>query len=254
VFLASYLDERREVLSALYQRFGPFRMPPLAYLLPLLIMVGVTILTLVVQRDLGPALLYFGTFMAMIYIATGRRSYVTSGLVLFFAAGTIGNALSAHIRNRFSLWLDPWVDPSGGGYQSLQAMAGLAFGGIGGRGPGYGYPTIIPAVHTDYSLVAIGEEWGLIGTAAVMLLYAILTARSLDLSSRLEHDRFAQLLGAGLGLSLGLQAFIILGGSLRLIPLTGITAPFLSYGGSSMVMAFVALGLLIRLWSDRTRA
>ncbi|MBI4497655.1 MAG: FtsW/RodA/SpoVE family cell cycle protein [Chloroflexi bacterium] len=254
VFLAAYLDERRDLLSATSLPWGPLRLPPLPYLLPLLSMLGIILLILVFQHDLGPALLYFGTFLAMVYVTTGRRSYLLSGLGLFALAGAGGYALSGHIRNRFALWLDPWSDPQGQGYQSLQALEGLAFGGVAGRGPGYGYPTLIPAAHTDYPLAVIGEEWGLLGTLAVVVLYAVLTTRMLDLAAHLGRDRFGQLLGAGLGISLGLQAFIILGGVLRLVPLTGITSPFLSYGGSSMIMSFVALGLLLRLWTEQTRA
>lgn len=250
VYLAAYLDERRDLLTSLSVRWGGLRVPPLPYLLPLLTMVGLVLLVLVVQRDLGPALLYSGTFLAMVYVATGRRSYLLSGLGLFAVGGIAGWLLSGHIQNRVNLWLDPWIDPQRLGYQSIQAIGGLAFGGIAGKGPGYGYPSLIPAAHTDYPLAAIGEEWGLFGTLAVIALYLILTVRSLDIAARLTHDRFGQLLAAGLGIGLGLQAFIIMGGTLRLMPLTGITCPFLSYGGSSMVMSFVIAGLLVRLANE----
>jgi cell division protein FtsW (lipid II flippase) len=232
--------------------------PPLPYLLPLLVMLGLTLLVLVMQHDLGPALLYFGTFLAMVYVATGRRSYYLTGFALFGIGGAVGYLLSGHIRNRFTIWLDPWSDPDGLGYQSLQALGGMAFGGIAGRGPGAGYPGLVPAGHTDYALAVIGEEWGLIGALAVILLYAVMTVRTLHLAALLRSDRFGQLLAAGLGISIGVQSLIILGGTLRLIPLTGITSPFLSYGGSSMVMSFVILGLVLRLahdngWGDAAR-
>ena len=250
VFLAAYLEEKRDLLSAVWFRLGPVQVPPLPYLFPLLAMMGIAVLVLIFQRDLGPVLLYFGTFVAMVHIGTGRRSFLIAGVLLFLASGFIGYSISDHIRQRFDLWLNPWTDPLGAGFQSLQALGGLAFGGLFGRGPGYGYPTFIPAAHTDYPLAVIGEEWGLLGTLAVLLLYAVLVTRGLGLATRIGGDRFAQLLLAGLSASLAVQAFIILGGSLRVIPLSGITAPFLSYGGSSMVMGFIALGLMLRAWGE----
>lgn len=246
VFFAAYLDEKRELLGAYWLKLGPVRMPPLPYLLPLLTMVGIALLILIFQRDLGPVLLYFGTFLAMVYVATGRLSYLLIGVLLFAGAGLTGYLMSEHIQNRFAVWWDPWRDPHGLGFQSLQAMGGLAFGGLAGRGPGYGYPDFVPAAYTDYPLAAIGEEWGLLGTIGIILLYAVFVTRGLGLAARLGRDRFAQLLTAGLTTSLGIQAFIILGGSLRVIPLSGITAPFLSYGGSSMVTGLIAVGLLLR--------
>lgn len=148
------------------------------------------------------------------------------------------------------MWINSWDDAEGLGFQIIQALGGLAFGGIAGRGPGYGYPGLIPAAHTDYPLAVIGEEWGLLGMLAVIALYAVLTVRALAIAVRLEHDRFTQLLAAGLGIGLGLQACIIMGGTLRVLPMTGTTCPFLSYGGSSMVMSFVIAGLLLRLSND----
>jgi len=251
VFLASYLDERRDLITSTSLRWGPLRIPPLPYLLPLLSMVGLAQLILLFLHDLGPVLLYSGIFLSMVYIALGKRSYLFAGVLLFVLACTLGYSLSNHVQNRFAIWLDPWSDYQGFGYQSVQALTGMAFGGVAGRGPGYGYPTLIPAGHTDYPLAVIAEEWGFLGTVAIVLLYALLTTRCLVLAARMVSDRFYQLLAAGLGLSIGIQAFIILGGVLRLIPLTGITSPFLSYGGSSMVMHFITIGIILRLWRDR---
>jgi cell division protein FtsW (lipid II flippase) len=243
-FLAAYLDERLDLLTAVSTRLGPLRLPPLPYLSPLLAMAGLSMLVLVFQRDLGPALLYFGSFIAMIYLATGQRSYLLFGLVLCVVAGLVGYAMSAHIYERFSIWMDPWQDAQGLGYQSIQALGGLASGDILGTGPGYGHPTLIPAAQTDYPVVVIAEEWGFIGLTAVILLYAVITMRMLALAARDTRDRFAQLLGAGLGVSLGLQVFIVMAGALRLIPVAGMTSPFLSYGGSSMVVGWAAIALI----------
>ena len=243
-FLAAYLAERHDLLTAVSMRWGRLRLPPLPYLSPLLAMTGLSMLILVFQRDLGPALLYFGSFIAMIYLATGRGSYLFFGAALFAVAGVLGYAVSSHISERFAIWIDPWSDPEGVGYQSLQALGGLASGGVLGSGPGYGYPTLIPAAQTDYPVVVIGEEWGLLGVAAVILLYAVATLRVLALAAREAPDRFTQLLGAGLGVSLGLQVCIVIAGALRVIPVAGITSPFLSYGGSSMVVGWGVVALV----------
>jgi len=244
-FLASYLAERRRLLVTTWRRAGPLRLPPPAYWLPLLGMVGITLLVVVAQRDFGPALLYIATFLAMLYLATGRRDHVALALLLFALGGLLAASSSAHIQDRLSAWLDPWADPQGAGYQSLQAIGGFVFGGVAGAGPGYGYPGLIPAAHTDYPLAVIGEEWGLIGALALIMLYGLLVVRGLA-RARLANDGFVQLLGAGLAISLGVQVLIVMGGVLRILPLTGLTSPFLSYGGSSMVMGWVMLALLHR--------
>jgi cell division protein FtsW (lipid II flippase) len=252
-FLAAYLEERRELLTSVSMRLGPLRLPPLPYLSPLLAMAGLSMLILVFQRDLGPALLYFGSFIAMIYLATGRRSYLLFGLGLFAVAGVVGYSVSSHIYERFSIWRDPWSDPEGLGYQSLQALGGLASGGTLGSGPGYGYPDLIPAAQTDYPVVVLGEEWGFIALAAVILLYAIVTLRILALAAIDARDGFGQLLGAGLGVSLGLQVFIVIAGALRIMPVAGITSPFLSYGGSSMLIGWGAIALVTAIASQPRR-
>jgi cell division protein FtsW (lipid II flippase) len=253
VFLAAYLDERRDLLTAASMRWGPLRLPPLPYMAPLLAMAGLSMLILVFQRDLGPALLYFSSAVAMIYLATGQRSYLLFGLALFGAAGVVGYAVSGHVYERFAIWRDPWSDPEGLGYQSLQALGGLASGGLLGSGPGYGYPTLIPAAQTDYPIVVIGEEWGFVALAAVILLYAIVTLRILALAAIDARDGFGQLLGAGLGVSLGLQVFIVVAGALRIIPVAGITSPFLSYGGSSMLIGWAAIALITAIASQPRR-
>lgn len=243
VFLAAYLDARRDLLTSDSTRIGPLRLPPLPDLWPLLSMAGLSMLILVFQRDLGPAMLYFGSFIAVVYLATGRRSYLVLGVALFALGGAFGYLASSHVHGRFEVWTDPWSDPEGLGYQSLQALGGLAFGGLAGAGPGYGYPSLIPAAQTDYPIVVIAEEWGWIGFAAILLLYAIITLRLLAISSREAEGRFPQLLAAGLGVSLGLQVTIVVAGALRVIPVAGMTSPFLSYGGSSMLAGWSAIAL-----------
>jgi peptidoglycan glycosyltransferase len=207
--------------------------------------VAVSAALVMVQGDFGPALIFVGSFLGLLYIATGRPSHVLLGSVAFAIPAVMAFVASDRIQTRVSAWLDPWADPQGVGYQSLQAIGGLAFGGIAGAGPGYGHPGLIPAAHTDYALAVVGEEWGLLVTLPVVLLYTFIVVRALA-HAQTAPARFAQLLGAGLALSIGVQVIVVLGGVLRLIPLTGITSPFLSYGGSSMVMSWAMLGLLVR--------
>ncbi|MPZ97983.1 MAG: hypothetical protein GEU80_01385 [Dehalococcoidia bacterium] len=245
VFLAAYLSERTELLFVTWRRLGPLSVPPPAYWLPLLGMVGLAVMVVVAQRDFGPSVIYVATFLAMLYLATGRRAAVLTAILIFAGAALLAYGTSDRIQGRVEAWLDPWADAQGAGYQSLQAIGGLAFGGVTGAGPGWGYPGLIPAAHTDYPLAVIGEEWGLLGTLAVIALYTLLTLRALA-RSREAGDRFAQLLSAGLAVSLAVQVLVVLGGVLRLVPLTGITSPFFSYGGSSMLMGWVMLALLLR--------
>jgi len=245
IFLASYFAQRRNVLSATWRKYGPLDIPPPAAWLPLVGMVGLSLIVVVAQRDFGPSLIFLLSFVGMLYLATGRRDYVAAALLLFVVGGTAAYLGSARIQERVSIWLDPWADPLGLGYQSLQAIGGFVFGRVGGSGAGYGYPGLIPAAHTDYPLAVIGEEWGLVGSLGIVLLYGLLVARGL-IRAQFTESRFQQLLGAGFALSLGVQTLVVFGGVLRLLPLTGITSPFLSYGGSSMLMGWVMLALLSR--------
>ncbi len=212
--------------------------------LPLLGMFGITVLAVLAQRDFGPALIFGASLVGLLYVATGRKRYVALALL----AAVVGFALiyltSARIEERVDVWLDPWADPRGSGYQSLQALGGFVFGGVFGAGPGYGYPGLIPAAHTDYPLAVIGEEWGLAGAFVVIALYALLTVHTLA-RARVAPVSFNQLLMAGLAISLAAQVLLVFGGILRVLPLTGLTSPFLSYGGSSMVMGWVMLALIV---------
>ncbi|MGQ9613119.1 FtsW/RodA/SpoVE family cell cycle protein [Chloroflexus sp.] len=246
IFMASYLNEYREVVQSNY-RIGPFTLPPLPYLAPLVGMWAIAMLTIVFQRDLGAALLLFGVFLTMLYVATGRGLYVVVGVAAFAGGAYLLYRLLPIVGLRVSVWLDPWT--SAQGYQIVQAIYALASGGIFGAGLGRGVPEYVPAVHTDFIFVAIGEELGLAGTLAVLIAYMLLIFRGYHLALAIpgRFRGFEQLLVVGLTSIIAVQAFIILGGNLRLIPLTGITLPFVSYGGSSIVVNFLIIGLLLRI-------
>jgi cell division protein FtsW (lipid II flippase) len=254
VFLAGYLSENRALLAEESTRIGPIRLPPVPYLAPMVVMWAIALGIVVVQRDLGAALLFFAVFLLLLYVATGRPSYVFLGLVLFVAGAFVLYNLFGHVHARVDNWLDPWRDPQGAGFQVVQALYAFGRGGILGVGLGAGLPTIgghlpVPAVHTDYPLAAIGEELGLAGLLAVLGLYLVVVTRGLRIAAA-SHDEFRSLLAAGLSLVIGVQAFIIAAGNLKLIPLTGITLPFISYGGSSLLANAIVVGLLLAL-SDR---
>ena len=183
-FLASYLDERRELLAAATLRAGPLRLPPPAYLLPLLLMWGISMAVLVLQEDLGAAVLFFAIFLAMLYMATGQRTYIVLGLALFVVGALVAYAAFAHVRIRAEVWLNPWIDGAGRGYQTIQTLIALASGGLFGVGLGHGYPGYIPAVHTDMPLAALGEEIGAAGLLAIVALYTILVGRGMHIALR----------------------------------------------------------------------
>jgi cell division protein FtsW (lipid II flippase) len=246
IFLAGYLVDKRELLTSSVVRWGPLRLPPLPYLAPLLAMWGVSLALLVGQRDLGAAILFFAVFLVMLYVAIGRAWYVAGGMALFLAGAAACYALFAHVRVRVELWLNPWVDPLDRSYQIAQALYALASGGLFGTGLGQGYPLYVPAAHTDFPYVAWSEEAGLAGALALLLLYAALVTRGLQVALR-SSQPFNQLLATGLTSVLAIQTMVIVGGNLKLIPLTGVTLPFVSYGGSSLVANFLILGVLLRL-------
>ena len=218
---------------------------------PLVIAWLVSLAVLVFERDLGTSLLFFGLFVAMLYIATQRRSWIILGALLFFAGAALAYYNFAHVRSRVTVWLDPWAYADTGGYQIVQAIFGLANGGVLGAGLGQGFPNLVPFAKTDFIVAALGEEIGITGLFALVLLYAILVERGLR-TSVAARDSFGQLLAAGLSIVLALQVFVIIGGVTGLIPLTGLTTPFLSYGGSSLVANWVIVAILLRI-SDRSR-
>ena len=254
VFLAGYLSENRPLLVEESVRLGPLRLPPFPYLAPMVAMWAIALAIVVVQKDLGAALLFFAVFLLLLYVATARISYVVLGLLAFIAGAAVLYRFLEHVRTRVDIWLDPFADAQGAGYQVVQALHAFARGGILGTGLGNGLPTIggrppIPALHTDFPFAALGEELGLIGILAILGLYLVLVERGLRIAAS-AADEFRAILAAGLSLVIGVQAFIIAAGNLKLIPLTGITLPFISYGGSSLLANGVVVGLLIAL-SDR---
>ncbi|HEX5163947.1 MAG TPA: FtsW/RodA/SpoVE family cell cycle protein [Thermomicrobiales bacterium] len=249
VFLAAYLAENRDLISSNY-RIGPFSIPPLPYLMPMLLMWGFSILIVVAQNDLGTALLFFGVFLSMLYLASGRLLYVVTGLVTFAIAVYIAYNMFDRIGVRVAGWLNPWADPLDTGFQPVQSEYAMATGKLFGTGLAQGHPTFITQVHSDYIFAAIGEELGLMGTLVVLLLFLLLVFRGFYIALN-ARDTFGRLLAAGLTTILALQALIIVGGTIRLIPLTGITLPFISAGGSSLLTNFIIVGLLMRI-SDPT--
>jgi len=254
VFLAGYLSENRALIVEQDTRLGPLRLPPLPYLAPMVAMWAIALGIVVVQRDLGAALLFFGVFLAMLYVATGRLSLVVIGLVLFVLGSALMATLFDHIRTRVDIWLDPFVDPLGAGYQIVQALHAFARGGLVGVGLGAGLPEIggrppIPEVHTDFPLAALGEELGIVGVVAILGLFLVVVERGLRIGAAAADD-FRSLLAVGLALVIGIQAFIIAAGNLKVLPLTGVTLPFISYGGSSLLANALVVGLLLAL-SDK---
>lgn len=246
IYLATYLDEHRRLIGRGASRLGGLRLPPLPYLLPLLLMWGLTIGLIVVQKDLGAALLFFLVFLAMLYLISGQASYVLAGLLAFALGAAALYPLFGHVRVRVDAWRDPWADPRDAGYQIIQALYALASGGLGGAGLGLGDPAAVPESHTDFAFVALGEELGLVGALGLLVCYGLLALRGCQIALR-AREGFQQLLAAGLTTAITAQALIILGGVTNLIPLTGITLPFVSYGGSSTLVNFAMVGILLRI-------
>jgi cell division protein FtsW (lipid II flippase) len=250
VFLASYLNAKRELLSIGTSGVGPLRMPPLKHLAPLIVAWATSLAVLFLEKDLGASLLYFALFVVLLWVSTGRLAYLLIGLVLFAAGAYIGYLAFGHVQTRVDIWLHA-LDRSrvqGSGYQLAQAQFGMATGGLVGAGLGRGSPWLIPYASTDFIFAAIGEELGLFGTVAVLLLFLVLVGKGLRAALR-TPDGFGTLLATGLSTILAIQAFVIVGGVTRVIPLTGVTLPFVSYGGSSLISNFVLLALLVRVSS-----
>lgn len=246
IFFASYLVEKRDVLKeatwgARRRVFGP-----------LLVAWGLTLVVMFFERDLGSSLLFFALFITMLWAATGRAAYLVVGGGLFAAGAAMAYALFSHVQQRVRIWLDPWPYAENQAYQIVQAMFAFGTGGPAGTGLSLGSPNRIPAAATDFIFAAIGEELGLLGSAAIIGCYLLMVGAGLRIAIRADRP-FEQLLATGLTAILGLQTFIILGGVTRLVPLTGITLPFVSYGGSSLIANYVLLALLLRISDDTAR-
>ncbi len=252
VFFAAYLVDKAALLSAGSRRLGRIMLPDPKHLGPLLLAWGVSILVMVRQNDLGSSLLFFAVFAAMLYISTSRGAYVVVALVMFVAGATVAYQLFGHVQDRVSAWLDPWSDAQGKGFQLVQSLFAFGSGGFAGTGLGLGNPNKIPNAATDFVFSAIGEELGLLGTIAVCALFLLLVGTGYRIAVQTERP-FAKLFAAGLTTILGIQMFVIIGGVTRVIPLTGVTLPFVSYGGSSLVANFVIVALLLRV-SDESAA
>ena len=249
--LGGYLAINREMLSVFTTRLGPIKLPDMRTLLPLVIMWVVALLIVVFEKDLGSALVFFFVFLAMLYVATGKKFYLVIGFLLMLVGIVGAYALFGHVQTRVANWLNPFADPQDAGYQMVQGIYSIADGDLFGVGIGRGQADQIPFVESDYIFAAIAEECGLLGAAGVLLLYLCFAIRGYVTAARAKSD-FSSLISAGLTTTICLQAFIIVGGITRLIPLTGITLPFISQGGSSLLSSFIAIGLLLRCGDEGT--
>ena len=253
VFLAAYLAEHKELLATATYRVGPVLLPEVKYFMPMLLAWGVSLFVLFFEKDLGSSLLFFGVFVTLLYVSTGRFSYVAAGLLLFLLGAVVAYNLFSHLQVRVATWRDPWSTYSTTGYQLAQGLFALAGGGILGQGWDQGRPDLIPAASTDFIFASMGEELGLVGVTAILLVYLLMVFRGLRITLS-TNDDFSKLLAMGLVISFGLQVFVIVGGVTRIIPLTGITLPFVSFGGSSIVANYALIALLCRISSNVTPA
>jgi cell division protein FtsW (lipid II flippase) len=255
IFFAGYLVTARDSLSMVGRKVLGMTFPRARDLGPILVVFAASMLVLVFQRDLGTALLYFGLFLVMLYVATGRSSWIVLGLTLFIVGAYVASRLLSYVGARVDAWLDPFsqsnYDADGGSYQLVQGLFGLADGGLIGTGLGRGNPDITPLAESDYIISALGEELGLIGLFAILALYLLFVSRGFRIGFAGQDD-FGRLLGVGLAFVIALQVFVVIGGVTRVIPLTGLTTPFLAAGGSSLVANWIIAALLLRL-SDTVR-
>jgi len=246
IFFAGFLVTRRHTLALVHSKLFGVGFPRIKDFGPLVVMWLLALMVLVFERDLGTSLLIFGIFIVLLYVATGRRSWVIIGSLLLIFGAAAAYKMFGHVRIRFDVWLHPFADPQGTGFQIVQSLYGFANGGLFGTGWGQGYPQLVPFAKTDFITSALGEELGLVGLTAILLIYAIIVERGAR-AAVATRDPFGNLLAIGLTAALGIQTFIVVGGVTKLIPLTGLTTPFLSYGGSSLVANYILIALLIRI-------
>ncbi|MEX2080331.1 MAG: FtsW/RodA/SpoVE family cell cycle protein, partial [Dehalococcoidia bacterium] len=246
IFFAAYLADHQKALREAHRRLGPIRLPEPRQLIPLLLAWGGSIFILVWQRDLGASLLMFAGFVLLLYAATGSAGYLAAGGLMTVSGAAAAAYLFDHVQRRMIAWLSPFEHYQDEGFQIAQGLFALGTGSLSGAGPGLGRPDLIPNAETDFIFAAVGEELGLAGTVAILAVYALFVSVGLGISFR-SRDTFRKLLAAGLTFVMAVQVFLIVGGVLRIVPLTGITLPFMSYGGSALVGNLVLVALLLRI-------
>lgn len=247
LFMATYLEENEELLRVGTVQIGKFSLPDWRTLGPFLVMSFFVLGLLAAQKSLGTALEFYALFVLMLYVATERSFYLWISLPIFFVPGTMGYLLFHHVQVRVQVWLNPWKDPTGGGYQIAQSLFAIGGGKILGTGLGNGIgASTVPAASTDFIFSVIAEELGFAGGMAILVLFLIVVMRAFAISLRAK-DRFGQILAAGIGILLGTETLIILAGVTKLLPLTGIPLPWVSYGGSSLLIHFILLGVLLNI-------
>ena len=249
-FFAAYLFDHRDQLAVGGKKVLGLQLPRIKDLGPIIMVWLISMGVLIMQRDLGTSLMFFAMFVAMLYAATGRRSWIVIGFIAFAVGAVAAASVFSHVGQRVDSWLHPFSDEQynriGGSWQLVTGIFGMASGGMTGTGLGYGHPELVPVAHSDYILAALGEELGFVGIAAVLCLFAVLVTRGFRAAMQLR-DSYGKLLASGLALTLAIQIFVVAGGISAMLPMTGLTTPFMSAGGSSIMANYILVGLLLRI-------